>query len=379
MKVYRVISEDYVLTWHFHQFLISPRDYELTFIGKNLSKFSATYPTVRFIDIPISRKIDIINDFKSFFYLSLIFIRDRPSIVHSTFLKAGLLSQVAAFFTFVPNRAHTFTGQFWYNNPSFLQSLIFKLIDRVITSLSSSCLCDSYSQSNFLYVNGFSKNKQPFSVIPPGSLSGITLPKPSYCSNITSPFLSVDIPNKSHDYLVVGYLARKTFIKGALDFLRAAQLSSQFDLPLKFLFVGPYENTDLKLMSTLLNLSSTSTLCDIEELTYDRYHYYNAMDILMAPSYREGFGTAIIEAASIGVPTLGYDIVGLRSSIIDNKTGKLFPCGEYRMFLPFLIFLHQHRSALQKYSEQASLFALKFDSIAHAHALSAFYRSLVEY
>lgn len=45
--------------------------------------------------------------------------------------------------------------------------------------------------------------------------------------------------------------------------------------------------------------------------------------ILVNPSIREGWGLTVIEAAGVGTPTVGYNVSGLRDSIIDRKTGIL--------------------------------------------------------
>ena len=39
------------------------------------------------------------------------------------------------------------------------------------------------------------------------------------------------------------------------------------------------------------------------------------------PSFREGFGTVVIEAASCRLPSLGSNIYGLKDAIIEHKTG----------------------------------------------------------
>ncbi len=45
--------------------------------------------------------------------------------------------------------------------------------------------------------------------------------------------------------------------------------------------------------------------------------------ILLVPGVREGFGINVIEAASVGTPSIGYNIHGLRDSIIHEETGFL--------------------------------------------------------
>ncbi|MBK6387284.1 MAG: glycosyltransferase family 4 protein [Rhodoferax sp.] len=46
-------------------------------------------------------------------------------------------------------------------------------------------------------------------------------------------------------------------------------------------------------------------------------------DFLCLPSYREGFGTVVIEAASMGVPTVGTNIYGLSDAVVHGETGLL--------------------------------------------------------
>jgi glycosyltransferase involved in cell wall biosynthesis len=53
--------------------------------------------------------------------------------------------------------------------------------------------------------------------------------------------------------------------------------------------------------------------------------YMAIADILCLPSYREGFGTVVIEAAAMGLPTVGTDIYGLSDAVVHGETGLLVP------------------------------------------------------
>jgi glycosyltransferase involved in cell wall biosynthesis len=46
------------------------------------------------------------------------------------------------------------------------------------------------------------------------------------------------------------------------------------------------------------------------------------------PSYREGFGSVIIEAASCGLPTIAYRINGVVDAVVDKETGLLVDVGD---------------------------------------------------
>jgi len=48
-------------------------------------------------------------------------------------------------------------------------------------------------------------------------------------------------------------------------------------------------------------------------------------DVLCLPGYREGFGTVVIEAAAMGVPTVGTRSTGLSDAVVDGVTGLLVP------------------------------------------------------
>jgi len=50
--------------------------------------------------------------------------------------------------------------------------------------------------------------------------------------------------------------------------------------------------------------------------------------ILINPSAREGWGLVNIEANAVGTPVLGYNVSGLKDSVIDGKTGLLVEKGD---------------------------------------------------
>jgi glycosyltransferase involved in cell wall biosynthesis len=49
------------------------------------------------------------------------------------------------------------------------------------------------------------------------------------------------------------------------------------------------------------------------------------MDILVFPSYREGFGQVVGEAGALGIPVIAATSRGTQHAIIDGQTGLLVP------------------------------------------------------
>lgn len=50
--------------------------------------------------------------------------------------------------------------------------------------------------------------------------------------------------------------------------------------------------------------------------------------LLLHPAHHEGWGTVVMEAATVGVPTIGFDVPGVRDSVADGITGVLVPDDE---------------------------------------------------
>jgi glycosyltransferase involved in cell wall biosynthesis len=55
----------------------------------------------------------------------------------------------------------------------------------------------------------------------------------------------------------------------------------------------------------------------------EKFDLLTRAHLLLAPSVREGWGISVIEANAMGTPAVGYDVPGLRDSILHGRTGIL--------------------------------------------------------
>ena len=190
---------------------------------------------VKCIVLKISREIRVFSDLFCLVRLVYLFIKYKPSAVHSITPKAGLLAMLAAFVTCVPFRVHTFTGQVWATKYGFVRFML-KSFDRVIASLATFNIVDSVSQQRFL-INEKVLRRESSVVFGMGSVSGVDLKRFKTNKNVYA-----DVRRElliSTEAFVFIYLGRLNKDKGILDLAHAFSFIKNKNVYL--LIVGPDE------------------------------------------------------------------------------------------------------------------------------------------
>jgi glycosyltransferase involved in cell wall biosynthesis len=272
------------------------------------------------INIHISRKISIWSDIKSLICLWKLFFNSDFELVVSVTPKAGLLSMMAAFLCRVPVRIHWFTGQVWVTQSGWMRSLL-KWCDKITALAATNILTDSQSQMEFIIKEGVT-SEDKLQIIHQGSISGVDLNKFSPDAQQRC-VAREEIGVGSNDTLFL-FLGRLTQDKGVLDLAVAFQQLAKVENDVFLAFIGPDEDG---LQQEILSIcNDCSDKIYFKGFTDKPQYYFSAADVFVLPSYREGFGTSVIEAAAMSVPCIGSNIYGLSDAIIDKETGVLFPC-----------------------------------------------------
>ena len=326
-RVVRIVTASYVVPWHLGNTLRRmPADFAVTVVGQGVSSNRDAYPGVRWVDIDLNRKVSLFADLQSLWALCCFFRAYRPDIVHSIMPKAGLLTALAGFICGVPIRLHTFTGQTWVNKKPAARFFLYTL-DRAINALNTVCLTDSPSQSEFLHRHNISDHGKPLPVLGKGSLSGVDVARfdfAGYAGRDEKLRGELAIGNQE---FVFAYIARKSRDKGAIDMIRAFARVVHAHPGAWLLFIGPDESAgELPALKT----AAPGLFKNVTDIGQVENHgpYLSISNVLCLPSYREGFGSIVIDAAAAGVPAIGSNIVGLVDSIEDGKTGILIPAGD---------------------------------------------------
>lgn len=291
--------------------------------GPELSSLGE-YNKITCVPIEIPRAISPWKDLVALFRLYMFFKRERIDIAHSTTPKAGLLTAVAAYFAGVPIRLHTFTGQPWVNLEK-RKALLLRSIDRLIGRLNTVCYADSFSQRQFLIDQKILKARK-LMVLGGGSLAGVNLQRfdPKRFSSRHRDALRerLGIPSNVGVLLFVG---RMHADKGIRELLQAFSRMKAQGMRTHLVLIGPLDVGSG--MGGSLTREELTSLADTHFVGYSNApeDYMAIADVLCLPSYREGFGTVIIEAAAMGVPAVGSDIYGLSDAVVDGQTGLLVP------------------------------------------------------
>ena len=319
------------------------------------------------IPLKIPRDISFFSDLICLFQLIKIFHQQRFSSVHSLMPKSGLLAMLGARVVCVPLRIHTFTGQVWATKNGF-KRFILKQFDGLIALLSTNNIIDSPSQCQFLLDNKVIMPAKSV-VFSKGSVSGVDAVrfKPNTQSKIDIR-QQLKISDEAIIFLFIGRLNRD---KGVLDLAHAfKQLNVKI---IHLVFVGSDEQNMQAKMMSIVGINSKNI--HFVGHTKMPQAYMAAADVLCLPSYREGFGSVVIEAAAVGIPAIASRIYGITDAVVDGETGLLHEPRDIEGIKSCMQQLIENKSLRLKLGEQARQRVIKdFDSRIITQAWVDFYR-----
>ena len=272
---------------------------------------------VQFIPLHIERKVSLGKDLLAFARLWRLFRTQKYDSVHSIMPKSGLLSMTAARLAGVRLRIHTFTGQVWTTRTG-LPRLILKSFDKVLAANATQIFADSRSQREFLIQKNVVK-ETGINVLAEGSIVGVNLKRFKFDENEREKLrLEYKISKEAVTFIFVGRLKRD---KGLLDLSRAFAMAAKQNGNIHLLIVGAdedgLENVFSMLAKEIPGRVHRAGFADRPQA------YLSAADVFCLPSYREGFGSVLIEAAAVGLPAIASRIYGITDAVDDGVTGIL--------------------------------------------------------
>jgi lipopolysaccharide/colanic/teichoic acid biosynthesis glycosyltransferase len=247
----------------------------------------------------------------------------------------------------VPIRIHTFTGQVWAT-ASGLRRRSLKLADQLTAFCATQVLADSQSQLKFLIDEGVVSARK-CRVLANGSISGVDVSR--FCPDAAARQRvrnEASIPEDAFVFLFVGRLNKD---KGVLDLAKAFDHVAAQGGNAHLVCAGPDE-AGMETQMRSICVSCVERLHFVGETRFPE-RYMAAADVLCLPSYREGFGSVVIEAAATGIPAIASGIYGLTDAVQGGVTGCLHRPGNCEELADAMESLVANRSLREQLGRQA--------------------------
>jgi glycosyltransferase involved in cell wall biosynthesis len=255
-----------------------------------------------------------------------IFRRERFGLVQYSGPNAAFYASIAAALARIPVRIY---GQWGIRYVGFqgVARWLFKKVERIICACSTVVEPDSASNLAFAVQAGlypYEKGR----VIWNGSACGVDLSRFDISGREVwrkEKRAALGIPG---DAIVLGFVGALRRDKGTNELIQAFRTLSGDRQDLWLLLVG-----DVELYHTvekeLRDWAERWPRVVYHAPTSDVPAMLAAMDLFVFPSYREGFGSVVIEAAAMGVPAVVSDIPGPVDAVTPEVTGLVVPvrCG----------------------------------------------------
>lgn len=292
--------------------------------GQELDQFAALL-NVRTHAIPMTRNVSPLHDLRALFNLIGLFLRERPDIVHAHTPKAGVLAMTAAFVSGVRCRFFHIHG-LPHSTARGITRLLLRWTTRLSCQLASRVLCVSGSAAHLAVDEGLCRPDR-IKVPGNGTISGIDTARfdPDRCAP-AGLALRRDLGIATAD-LAIGFLGRLVRDKGVGDLAEAwIQIRREFTNA-HLVIAGDLEERDALPEGVIESLRADARVHLLGWFS-DTPALYAAVDLIALPTYREGFGMVLLEAASMRLPVVATRVTGCVDAVVDGSTGLLVEAGD---------------------------------------------------
>ena len=293
-------------------------EWKFTVICDNDEEFNASLPDyITYIPLPMTRGVNLKDSF-NLFRLAKIFKRYKYDMVVYSTPNAALMASLAGYISKVPIRLYNQWGIRYVTFGGF-KRFIFKSLEKITCIFSTHIKAVSFKNRQFAIDEHLCKEEK-ISVIGIGGTIGVDLlqydiaNKDSYREQLREKY-----GIKSNDF-VFGYVGRLNVDKGINELVEAFSDINNA----KLMLVGSIDENygPSNENSSIINSNTNILLVGAVEAS-EVCKYLSAFDVLVHPTYREGFGKVLQEAMAMGVPVITTDVPGPSEVIEDGISGVL--------------------------------------------------------
>lgn len=324
---------------------------------------------VRVVNVDMAREISLWRDVKSLVALYRLFRREKPYIVHANTPKASLLSMVAAWAARVPHRIYTVTGLRFETTRGILRCVL-KTMERITCLCATKIIPEGDGVRDTLRRERITR--KPLQKILNGNINGIDLTHFDRTPEVEQRAREL----RRADMFSFVFVGRMVKDKGMNELVAAFERLSRVREDVRLVLVGRFEDIDPLLPETVQLIERNERIV-MAGYQNDVRPYLAASDVLVLPSYREGFPNVVIQAGAMGLPSIVTDISGSNEIILDNKNGVIVPKQDAdALYEAMLRLCTETQTTTRLGSEARSMVAARYSQAELWKAILEMYESL---
>jgi glycosyltransferase involved in cell wall biosynthesis len=262
-----------------------------------------------------TRGMNLFADLRAVGQLWRALRREKPDILHTHNPKPGVYGRIVGKLARVPIVVNTVHGLYATPDSSILKRGIVYMLEWIASRFSDAELIQSPEDFYFLLERRI-VSRSKLRLLGNGVDLERFRPDPARRDEVRKELGLKD------DQIAVGLVARLVEEKGVPELIEAAErLGDRYVV----FVVGPRDPEKSDAVSEELLSKAESYGVRFLGMRRDVERIYQAMDVFVLPSHREGFPRAAMEAAASGLPVIATNIRGCRQVVEDGITGFLFP------------------------------------------------------
>jgi glycosyltransferase involved in cell wall biosynthesis len=326
---------------------------------------------VELIALSMQRVIAPIADIVSLARLWWLLRRLKPDLTEFSTPKAGLLGTLAARLAGVPSRVYMLRGLKLETCTGFKRRILLAA-EQTASACAEVVLCNSESlraKAQAIRLAPAGKLR----LLGDGSSNGVDLER--FSPGPSGVRKRLGLPRKAP---VVGYVGRLTRDKGLPELIDAFAAVLIAEPEAHLLLVGWFDASEDALSAGLRARIENHPRIHCTGFVDDTAPYYRAMDMLVLPTWREGFPNVVLEAAATGIPVITTLCTGSRDSVVHEVTGLLIPPGTPEAIFEAVLTLIRNPAKRRCMGETARAWVLEhFVNRRVLGLTAAFYKSLL--
>ncbi len=269
-----------------------------------------------FHEIPIARGLNPKNALKCITKVRALVKKEKFDIIHTNTPTGGMIGRLGAYLGGQKEIYHTTAGFYFHENMSSSKYKFYSGIEKYLATKTTILFSPNKEDIQTCY----KLNIKPKNDIVYCGPSGVDIERYPI-ENKQNYRIEVCRELKiSENSFIVGAIGRLVWEKGYKEYIDTIALLQERYENIVGICVGRGPQKE-----EILEYASKKNVDCIKFIGYTTEvpKYLMSYDVLLFPSYREGFPISTLEAMASETPVIAFDIRGCRESVVENITGHI--------------------------------------------------------